>query len=382
MQRHLFQRLSVIGVIVAAVLSVTSAQSQQPQQNEGGPGFTRIQGLTQDSPLLPPPTLSGPLIDYREQMRGLVQEIATYARTLNPAFLTVARDAGELMIKRGVQDDRVISPARTFTRSIDGVMFDGVFLGHRVFGQEPPREFRDQTLDRINRAQRNGLPVLIQDYALNREQIDRVLELADQIGVVANVTNRRRAEMTEIPPHPRRPNKENPNNILSLNDVQNFLYISDPSAFGRQDQFALKIHDTNFDLVIVEPFAGRDPLSRRAIETMKYKKLGARRLVFAKMDIGSVASYRYYWQPGWAEGTPSWIAEPFPDDPDRYFAEYWNPGWQQVIVGNPNSFIYGLVAQGYDGVLVEGLRNYLAFEGNVEIADEFAPMGMPEATQQ
>ncbi len=361
------------------VLGASGDAAAQAPGNEGGPGFTRIQGLTGDSPLLPAPALTGPLIDYREEMRSLVTEIARYARTLNPAFLTVARDAGELMIKRGVQDDRVISPARTFTRSIDGVMFDGVFLGHRVFGQQPPEEIRDQTLDRIDRAKRAGLPVLIQDYATDTAQIDEVLALADRVGAVANVSTRRRDEMTEIPTHPRRPNKENPNNILSLNDVRNFLYISDPSAFGRQDQFALKIHDTNFDLIVVEPFAGREPLSRRAIETLKYKKLGARRLVFAKMDIGTVASYRYYWQPGWAEGIPSWIAEPYPGDPDRYFAEYWNPGWQQVIVGNPNSFVFGLVSQGYDGVLVEGLRNYLAFEGNIEIGTEFAPMAMPEA---
>ena len=156
--------------------------------------------------------------------------------------------------------------------------------------------------------------------------------------------------------------------------MRNFLYLSDPAAFGRQDEFALEIHGTNFDLVIVDPFSGREPLSKSAVERLKYKKLGARRLVFARMDIGTAASYRFYWQSGWGEGSPGFIANPYPGDPDRYFVEYWNPGWQDVIFGNPQSFLYGLIAQGYDGVLLEGMRNYLVFEGNVEIDQEFAPI--------
>ncbi len=159
-----------------------------------------------------------------------------------------------------------------------------------------------------------------------------------------------------------------------MKDVKNYVYISDPAAFGRQDQFALTVQGTNFDLVIVDPFSGRQPLSRRAVETLKYKKLGARRLVFARMDLGTAASYGFYWQPNWSEGNPSWIGAPYPGDPDRYFVEYWNSGWQNLMFGNPQSFVYGLVAQGYDGVVLEGLRNFLAFEGNVEIPVEFAPL--------
>jgi cysteinyl-tRNA synthetase, unknown class len=188
------------------------------------------------------------------------------------------------------------------------------------------------------------------------------------------VAHRPSTDLIEIPPYPHRPNNENSNNILALGDVKNFVYLSDPAAFGRQDQFALKIHDTNFDLIIVDPFSGRDPLSKAAVETLKYKKLGARRLVFARMDIGTVASYRYYWQDGWREGNPSWIANPYPGDPDRYFIEYWDPAWKDLMYGNPQSYLYGLITQGYDGVILEGMRSYLVFEGNVEVEQEFAPL--------
>ena len=37
----------------------------------------------------------------------------------------------------------------------------------------------------------------------------------------------------------------------------------------------------NYDAVIVDVFHGRLPLTRQAVETLKYKKIGSRRLVLA-----------------------------------------------------------------------------------------------------
>ncbi len=90
------------------------------------------------------PTLEAPinvgkaLIDHREEMRNFIQGIADYARAQKRGFAVVARGAGELIIKRDVQDEKIISPARTFIRSIDGVMFDGVFAGYQMIGKAPP----------------------------------------------------------------------------------------------------------------------------------------------------------------------------------------------------------------------------------------------------
>lgn len=368
--------LKLLSALMISLLCAAPAIAQQ-QLQPGEPGYVRVQG--QDPATAAPNPILAPareLIDYREEMRVFIQRISSYARQQQRNFLVVARDASELIIKRNLQDENIISPARTFTRSIDAVMYDGVFRGHRAIDQAPSPELQSQIFGNIDRAKRAGLPVLVLDFATQPPVIDQVYRSAAQRGLIAAVAHRPTADLTEIPPHPRRPNDENSNNVLAMKDVSNFVYLSDPAAFGRQDQFALEIHDTNFDLVIVDPFSGRDPLTKQAVETLKYKKLGARRLVFARVDIGSAASYRYYWQPGWAEGSPGFISRPYPNDPDRYFVEYWQPGWQQMIYGDTQSFLYGLIAQGYDGVVLEGLRNFLAFEGNVEVEQEFAPMAL------
>ncbi len=358
---------------VAALLIALPASAQDATQ----PGYTRIQGQT----LGAPPPISARRVevrDFREDMRVFIQQISSYARSIRPTFSIIVRDPEELIIKRDVQDETVIAPARTFMLSIDGVMFDGVFRGDRVVGKPPPPELQKVTLDRIQRAKQNGLSVLLLDFAAKPTEIDEVFRGADKLSVVANVLPVPENLMTSLPAYPRRPHRENPKNVLSLHNVKNFAYIANPRAWGRQDEFAFALHDSNYDLLIVDPFIGREPLSARAVATLKYKKIGAQRLVFARADITSAMSHRYYWQPGWAEGSPSFVGAPFPGEPDRYFVDYWDPSWQQLMYGNPQSFVYGLIQQGYDGVVLEGMRTYLAFEGNVEVPQEFAPMALSE----
>ena len=169
--------------------------------------------------------------------------------------------------------------------------------------------------------------------------------------------------LNSIPKYPARPIRENPNSILSLKDVKNFLYLRESSKFGRQDEFSLHLHGTNYDLVVVDVFHGRAPLSRQAVETLKFKKVGGRRLVFAHVDIATAASYRHYWKSRWREGSPVWIKAPVPGEPDRYFVEFWQPEWRRIISGNPKSYIFGIIAQGFDGVILEGVNAYRFFEG-------------------
>ena len=166
------------------------------------------------------------------------------------------------------------------------------------------------------------------DYADTPKTIQEARALAAKQGFLFFGAPARGLDLNALPAYPSRPFGENPNNVLSLSDAKNFLVLRDSAAFGRQDEFTLRLHGTNYDLVAVNVFHTLgEPLSKQAVETLKYKKIGARRLVFAFMDIGTAASYAYYWKPGWREGSPIWISAPTPDDPDRYFVEYWRPSF-------------------------------------------------------
>lgn len=365
------KRKSAIAILVSSfVLASTGSLAQTS-------GQVRIQGV-------PVPqgsgsgggaaTSGGAIIDLREEMRKFVQRISTYARRTKPNFIVIAKDGMDLLAKRDTTDETKASPARAYIRAIDGIMQEGMFFaearGDRPFGSPPIPERQKQMLAMADFAASNGLKVWAHDFGVDNKAIDEARKLANARGFLSIVSDSASTDIFKLPSHPARPPKENPKSILSLDMVQNFATIRNSTPYGQQAQFALKMHDTNYDALLVEVFHGRAPLSRQAVETLKYKKIGAKRMVLAYMDVGTAASYHYYWQANWREGSPFWISAPLRDDPDRYNVEYWNADWQGVMSGNTNSYLYGIIAQGFDGVVIEGLDAYKFFEGDTGDEDE------------
>jgi endo-alpha-1,4-polygalactosaminidase (GH114 family) len=304
-----------------------------------------------------------PIIDYREQMRRFVERVATFARGHRPDFVVIVQNGLDLISKAEDGEEPDAAPARRYMRSIDGVLVEALNFGQTELDQPTPEEPREKRLRLAKMAQGHGRKILVMDYAKRPKTIRKAYRLNRKSGFVSFAADARGPAITGLPKYPRNPFKENPSSVVSLNKVMNFAYLGDSSAMGREDEFAFALHQTNYDMVVVDPFHGRRPLGEQAVETLKYKKLGAKRLVLAYLDIGAAASYLYYWQPAWNQVPPPWIAEPVPGDPDRYYVEYWRREWQDIITGNPKSFIYGLVDRGYDGVVIDGLDSYRHFEG-------------------
>lgn len=310
----------------------------------------------------------GPLLDIREQMREFVQRISKYARSIRPNFTVITQGGLELLTKVDDVDETKVSSARAYMKSIDGILVDGLFYGEKEVGRPTPPERLEKKLHLVRLAKKNRLNVMVMDYASDADQADQSYNFNEELDLTPFVADARGEELNSIPTFRKIPFRENPKSILSMLEAKNFLYLGDTSGFGRQDEFALEIHGTNYDIIAVNIMHGRTPLTRQAVETLKFKKIGSKRLVLAHVDIASAAAYDYYWQPGWREGSPLWIMGPFKDNPDRYNVMYWQPEWQSIIFGDTNSYIYGLIAQGFDGVILTGLDAYKYHLG--DLADE------------
>jgi cysteinyl-tRNA synthetase, unknown class len=337
------------------------------------PGAVRAQGrdVVQDAPDIAPTGPVGANLDPREEMRRLVQGIAKFTRGYRRDFAVVPMDGLELLVKVDPTEPDIRLPARTYMKSISGVMQTGLYYGVPEFGKPTDEKRREILLPLLDRAKKNGLQILVMDYAREPKAIDAARRLAAKQGFVFFGAPAIGESLSALPRFPRRPYLENGDSVLSIKSVKNYMMLRDSSGFGRQEEFALQMHGTNFDLIIVDVFHSvGEPLTKRAIETLKYKKIGGRRLVYAFVDIGSAASYDYFWKPNWREGSPQWISAPTPGDPDRYFVQYWQPEWRQIIASDTNSYIYGLVAQGFDGVILGGIGNYRFFEGGLEALAE------------
>ena len=68
-------------------------------------------------------------IDYKEEMRLFIQDISQFSRNYNPNFVVIVENALELLTKTDFTDEELVMPARTYIRSIDGVMEVGLFHG-------------------------------------------------------------------------------------------------------------------------------------------------------------------------------------------------------------------------------------------------------------
>ena len=345
--RHLGRTL--IGVAVWLILFSGTAGAQRPAP-----------AALDEAPLA--------LRDFREEMRKFVQAISTYARQQKPGFLIIPQNGLELLMKQEADNETRQAPARTYMLSIDAVLVDGLFYGVPEVDKPVPEERRQPLLSLTEEARRARLPVLAMDYARDTAAVSDAYRQLSAKGLIPFVAGGTGLELNRIPGSGLTPWGANPNSVVSLAGVRNFVYIRDSSGFGRQDEFALKMHDTNFDLVVVDVFHGRQILSKQAVQTLRYKKLGARRLVLAYVNIGSAASYRYYWQNNWAPGAPNWIKEPIPGEPDRYQIAFWDPAWQAIIYGNAQSYISGIIDMGFDGAVLDDLSVYRYFTGEIPSA--------------
>jgi endo-alpha-1,4-polygalactosaminidase (GH114 family) len=352
-------------VLLALVVDPVSAAAQTVPQ--GAPA-TDVAAL----PATPAPYIPTlPIIDYREQMRRFVERVATFARGHRPDFVVVVQNGLDLISKAEDGEEREAAPAESYLRSIDGVLVEALNVGQTELDKPTPEDEHKKRLRLARMARDHGRKILVMDYAKRPETIRKAYRLNQKNRFVSFAADARGPAIVGLPKYPRDPFKENPLSVLSLKDVMNFAYLGDSSALGREDEFAFALHQTNYDMVVVDPFHGRRALGKQAVETLKYKKLGAKRLVLAHLDIATAASYLYYWQPSWNEAPPPWLAEPVPGDPDRYYVEYWRPEWQDIITGSTHSYVYGLIDRGYDGVVIEGLDTYRYFEGD----DVFSPTG-------
>lgn len=352
--------------IIAALFATTLGPAAAPAQD--AKGKIRIQNQDFESqkpaalPHMPEP------VDYREEMRRFVEKIAAFARSHDPNFIVVAEGGLALLEKASESDPDHPRLSRKYVRAIDGVLAVGLNFGAGQPDTPSPEKRRLKQISLAKRARSAGLAVLVMDLGKQPQTARAAYRLNREQGFVS-LTVPATGFAAPLPPFPPRPFAENPRSVLSLADVRNFLYVPGAAQPGREDAFALALHRTNYDLLIVDVLHGRRPLGRRAVETLKYKNLGSRRLVLARLNIATAASYRYYWQEGWSKQPPPWLKEPVASDPDRFHVAYWQAPWQAIIAGDSRSYVYGLLDLGFDGVVLEGIDAFRHFEGSTGLDD-------------
>ncbi len=82
-------------------------------------------------------------------------------------------------------------------------------------------------------------------------------------------------------------------------EIDNFLYLINPSRFPSKASFIDAITSTNYDMLIMDYFFNEEEFTEIELNELRHKINGSKRLLISYMSIGEAEDYRYYWQSNW-----------------------------------------------------------------------------------
>jgi cysteinyl-tRNA synthetase len=300
--------------------------------------------------------LSG--VDFRAEMRQLVQEIADYARSSAPGFVVIPQNGHELITLDGAANGQL---AEEYVAAITGMGREDLFYGYENDDEPTPPEETSRISAVLDRAVDEGVAVLVTDYCATAAYVDDSYSRSAARGYISFAADSR--ELDRIPAYPPGGYATHAGAVTTLSEAVNFLYLINPGEFESSGAFVSALDATEYDVLIIDAFHdGDQALTADQVATLQSKPGGAARLVIAYMSIGEAEDYRYYWQDEWRPGSPEWLERQNALWRGNYKVRYWYDEWKAVILGNESAYLDRLLAAGFDGVYLDIVDGYEYFE--------------------
>ena len=305
-----------------------------------------------------------PDLDFRQEMRDFVIDMSEYAKTEKSGFIIIPQNGQDLATTGGEPD----GPAATaYLAAIDGQGREDLFYGYDADDSETPAADTEWMSGFLGLEEENGVEALVTDYCSTLNKMDDSYTKNAALGYISFAADRR--DLDRIPDYPEAPHSENSDDITSLSESNNFLYLLDPSGFDSKDDYLNQLAATNYDLIIMDLFyepadggSGPVELTSTDLEVISDKADGGSRLLICYMSIGEAEDYRYYWDDGWSVGSPEWIEDENPNWEGNYKVRYWDEEWQAVIFGSEDAYLDKIIAAGFDGVYLDIIDAFEYFE--------------------
>ena len=335
-------------------------------------GFTSANPYTYEEQILDIKAAPKTIVNYRKAMRDNVVALAEFAKAENKNFEIIAHEGEELLHKslweyhldgynearrKGINaDDPVFlahlkqtepdlaysASAENYGRHLSGIAVNNRFCGSRKLSPH---------------IKEHGLKIISIDSCSSEAELDEAIMNSAGFGSLLYAFVKPETAFRKIKKQPII--NENARNIYKVADAANISFFIDDSLYDDKERFLQDIRDSNYDIVVIEPFfRHREPLSREDVDSLKFKKNGAKRLIFAKMNVSEANCRDYYWRNGWQIDKTPWLARASFTDSDAVITEYWNENWKKVS----GLYFKGIVDSGYDGAFLTGLENHVYFE--------------------
>jgi len=354
---------------MAATLAAARARAQVMSNDQKLPDAAPAKPKRRDIPFTPLEQIP----NHRQFMRDIVIALSDYCKKRNPRFAVLVRNAPELLVKEarewkwetlrdpdGAAADKyakVGTVMRPYLKAIDGVLIDGLAYGGADYGKPTSAARTKSLLEMAEVLRREGRRVLDVEYCRDKTMVADADAKAARAGALPFIDEEGDKLLGRIPAG--HPAHENPAAISDLSQARNFLPMLRSESFGTRADWVEALAATNYDLLVLDTFwRETESLSFAQMRRIKYKRLGADRMVFGVLPLALARDTRFYWQPDWKLGNPPFLVAPDPDDPALTVVNYWDDKWKEIV----GRYVQGIVDLGVDGVLLDQTEAYLYFE--------------------
>ncbi len=278
------------------------------------------------------------------KMQEFVINISKYARSCDADFIIIPQNGIELAYTNAETEEGVNV---SYIEAIDGFGVEELFYN----GAYQPDEYRLELLRQLKAYKK----VMVSEYITDNDNVDDALNRNYNEGFICFPRTNNNYDYLSIPDSVPR---ENNNDITTLSDASNYLYLISTENYTAKSDFLNAIAATNFDILILDLFYNDTELTFDDINRLKLKANGSRRLVISYINVGAAEKYRYYWREDWKLHNPQWIKKEYEGYGDEYWVEYWADEWQKIIYGNDNSYIRKIINAGFDGAYLDNVEAY------------------------
>ena len=297
-------------------------------------------------------------IDFKQEMRDFVIGISNSAKSINPGFIIIPQNGIELVTISGEEN---AMPDTAYLNAIDGNGQEYLLYGYDNDNEATPTNETEYLLSFLEISMNSGNTILVTDYCSTPSKIDNSYTQNSNKKFISFAADQR--ELNNIPNYPSPIFRNNNDNINSLEEVKNFLYLINPEKFSTKAIFVDAVTSTNYDLLIMDLFfIDGTEFSLAEINQLKNKFNGGKRLVICYLSVGEAENYRYYWQESWNINNPSWLGDENPEWKENFKVKFWQNEWQDIIYGNENSYLKKIINSGFDGVYLDIIDAFEYYE--------------------
>jgi len=307
-----------------------------------------------------------PQRDFRSDMRNFVARIASVARQRDPDFIVVPQNGLQLLSSASFDDEDGVDPGppdAEYLAAIDGVAREDLHYGYPQLGLTTPLSLQSEWLAYAGIARAAGKTLVAIDYVSSNDQADSAYASSNAENLLCFASFSR--DLDVLPVYPVKPVGDNTVTVSTLGEAANFGYLINPASFSDKDAYLATLCASRYDVLVIDLFWDEaTALTVDELARVRQKPQGGNRLILAYMSIGEAESYRWYWNPSWRPGSPSWLGPENPDWAGNYLVRYWEDSWQDIIVGSAG-YLDKIISAGFDGVYLDIID---AFERCEELA--------------